>query len=59
MQGGCYGDSGGPLMRFHVQNGKYEVIGVFSSMAAKGCISLRPDVYTRVSKFVPWIKTSL
>ena len=39
-------------MKYDKTNGRYEIIGIFSLMASKGCVSLRPDVYTRVSEYL-------
>ena len=64
--GPCIMDSGGPLMKLDVINGKYEVVGIVSSAAEGsnlqgpgGCLGAKPAVYTRVSAFVPWIKESM
>ena len=63
--GTCKGDSGGPLMKLDVTSGKYEVVGIVSSSGNRdrqgplGCLGVKPDVYTRVSGFVPWIKESM
>ncbi|XP_036138349.1 chymotrypsin-1-like [Monomorium pharaonis] len=46
-EGACHGDSGGPL----VANGAQIGIVSFGNPCALGL----PDVYTRVSSFVPWI----
>ena len=65
IPGTCHGDSGGPLMKLDVTSGKYEVVGIVSQndekggMGPKGCLGPMPDVYTRVSAFVPWIKESM
>ncbi|KAL0124388.1 hypothetical protein PUN28_006310 [Cardiocondyla obscurior] len=50
-EGACHGDSGGPL----VANGAQIGIVSFGSPCAIGY----PDVYTRVSSFVPWINANL
>ncbi|CAL7948237.1 unnamed protein product [Xylocopa violacea] len=47
-EGACHGDSGGPLVANGVQIG----IVSFGTPCARG----KPDVYTRVSSFVSWIK---
>jgi secreted trypsin-like serine protease len=65
IPGVCKGDSGGPLMKFDVASGKYEVVGIVSQsdenggVGPKACLGPMPDVYTRVSAFVPWIKESM
>ncbi|XP_018356665.1 PREDICTED: trypsin 5G1-like [Trachymyrmex septentrionalis] len=50
-EGACYGDSGGPLVANKVQIG----IVSFGNPCALGY----PDIYTRVSSFVPWINEHL
>ncbi|XP_076394333.1 transmembrane protease serine 9 [Megachile rotundata] len=47
-EGACNGDSGGPLVVNNVQ------VGVVSFGIP--CGVGKPDVYTRVSSFIPWIK---
>ena len=69
VPGPCMGDSGGPLMKLDVTRGKYEVVGIVSSInefnswnefeGPGGCLGPKPAVYTRVSAFVPWIKESM
>ena len=66
IPGFCHGDSGGPLMKFDITSGKYEVVGIVSRFdewrdpqGPRGCLSSTPAVYTRVSAFVPWIKESM
>ena len=51
----CNGDSGGPLMSL---NSDYQWVanGVVSS-GTYSCDSVIPGVYTRVSKYVGWIKS--
>ena len=57
-QGACFGDSGGPLMMKNTQNdNEYEIIGVLSFI--ESCESLEPDVYVRVSEYMPWIERNL
>jgi len=51
----CQGDSGGPL--YVVESSKYFQVGVTSHGA--GCAQPdSPGVYSRVSKFLSWIKTN-
>ena len=66
IPGFCHGDSGGPLMKFDITIGKYEVVGIVSRFdewrdpqGPRGCLGSTPAVYTRVSAFVPWIKESM
>ena len=66
IPGFCHGDSGGPLMKFDITSGQYEVVGIVSHFdewkdpqGPRGCLGSTPAVYTRVSAFVPWIKESM
>lgn len=47
-EGGCMGDSGGPL----ASNGRVAGIVSYGIPCAKG----HPDVYTRVSEYIDWIQ---
>ncbi|CAK9799736.1 Chymotrypsin-like protease CTRL-1 [Anthophora plagiata] len=49
----CQGDSGGPLIVY--ENGTPLQVGVVSYGDAS-CPSGRPDVFTRVSKYIEWIQ---
>ncbi|XP_037928503.1 chymotrypsin-1-like [Teleopsis dalmanni] len=51
-QGACVGDSGGPLVT--TQTGVTQLVGIVSYGTAT-CAQGRPDVYTRVSSFLPYI----
>ncbi|KAK9878852.1 hypothetical protein WA026_003686 [Henosepilachna vigintioctopunctata] len=52
----CQGDSGGPLI---IQNnGKYEVVGIVSWGVGCGRPGY-PGVYTRVSKYLSWLRRNL
>ena len=41
-----------------VDNDRYETVGIVSFGSIK-CDSSTPGVYTRVSKFLPWIKDNI
>ena len=66
IPGVCRGDSGGPLMKIDVASGKFEVVGIVAArdewsepQGPKGCLGPMPDIYTRVSAFVRWIKKNM
>ncbi|KAL7646386.1 UNVERIFIED_CONTAM: hypothetical protein RMT77_003299 [Armadillidium vulgare] len=50
----CTGDSGGPLL-IRLSNFQYALIGV-TSFGRKCGDFKHPGIYTRVSRFVPWIR---
>lgn len=52
----CNGDSGGPLIQ--VINGKKMLVGLVS-WGENGCKATMPNVYTRISTYVDWIKTNM
>nr|XP_039269682.1 A disintegrin and metalloproteinase with thrombospondin motifs gon-1-like isoform X5 [Styela clava] len=53
----CAGDSGGPLI--HKQGDKYILRGI-TSFGAKVCgVPARPGVYTRVSRYISWIRRKM
>lgn len=57
--GACLGDSGGPLVGY---SGKTPVLlGLSSYVAVNGkfCDSRYPSVYTRVSSYLSWMKTTM
>ena len=59
VEGVCSGDSGGPLMKIDTKNADTQIIGIVSMGVKYGCISVIPDVYVRVSQYVPWINKNL
>ena len=60
LEGACHGDSGGPLMALNMETKEYHVIGITSrGFLNKGCVSIIPNVFVKVSYFVPWIKKTL
>lgn len=60
-QDSCRGDSGGPLMKTITVNGSmnYYVLGVVSFGPSPCGMEGWPGVYTRVTKYVPWIISKL
>ena len=57
--GACYGDSGGPLVGF---SGKTPVlVGIASFVITDGpyCNTSYPSVYTRVSVYLGWLKSTI
>ncbi|EDV91198.1 chymotrypsin-2 [Drosophila grimshawi] len=57
-QGSCYGDSGGPLTMTRGGGRQQQLVGVVSYGGAT-CAQGKPDVYTRVSRFLPYINKIL
>ncbi|XP_054934395.2 chymotrypsin-1-like [Dermacentor andersoni] len=54
-EGVCQGDSGGPVTIWRKRHRKYFQVGVISF--SEGCSKAgHPNVHTRVSHFVPWIR---
>jgi len=56
----CQGDSGGPIVRFI--EGEYQQVGIVSwgGTEDQGCaVEGYPGVYTRLSKYTPWIESVL
>ena len=52
----CEGDSGGPLVVVEDDQDRYQLAGILSW--GIGCSEAhQPGVYTRVSKFLPWIRS--
>ena len=49
--GGCYGDSGGPLIT--KSNNSFQLLGIVSY--GSGCDVKKPTVYTKVSHYYKWI----
>ncbi|KAK3896240.1 hypothetical protein Pcinc_000094 [Petrolisthes cinctipes] len=56
-QGTCIGDSGGPL-QCNMKDGRWYLAGItsFGSGCAKPGF---PDVYTRITYYLPWIKQQM
>ncbi|XP_053699174.1 trypsin-1-like [Sabethes cyaneus] len=53
----CQGDSGGPLQVFNNETRRYEIVGIVSW--GRACAQKNfPGVYTRVSRFLRWIKNN-
>uniref|UniRef100_A0A182Q977 Peptidase S1 domain-containing protein n=1 Tax=Anopheles farauti TaxID=69004 RepID=A0A182Q977_9DIPT len=53
----CQGDHGGPLTVQDADGGQ-TVIGVFSFVSVLGCDLDWPAVYTRLTKYLPWIEAN-
>ena len=59
LEGICNGDSGGPLMRIDIETGETQILGIVSMVVKKGCTTVIPAVFVRVSKYVDFIKRNL
>ena len=53
-------------MKIDIASGKFEVVGIVAagdewseSQGPNGCLGRMPDIYTRVSAFVRWIKKNM
>ena len=53
-------------MKIDVASGKFEIVGIVAArdewselQGPKGCLGPMPDIYTRVSAFVQWIKNNM
>ena len=55
IQGSCRGDSGIPLMWFDNVTERHQIIGIFSN-GQRSCVSIYPNVFTRVSTYISWIE---
>ncbi|KAF0304022.1 Trypsin-2 [Amphibalanus amphitrite] len=53
-QGVCDGDSGSPLLEF----GQFRVVGIVSTTIGPCALSIMPELYTRVSTYLDWIKNA-
>lgn len=56
QRGFCQGDIGSPLVI--VRDGVQFQVGIASTFAG-GCNTLQPSVYTRVTSFLPWIRSNM
>lgn len=52
----CHGDSGGPLMIPHFENGSFPFYQIGIVSYGYGCAQGVPGVYTNIQFFVDWIK---
>ena len=66
-EGPCYGDGGGPLVASKGPNDESAVlfgifsmdIDVWSNGTVRGCVNGITAVYTRVTKFLRWIRSHM
>ncbi|XP_073960699.1 phenoloxidase-activating factor 3-like [Choristoneura fumiferana] len=49
----CYGDSGGPLMRYTEK--RYELLGIVS-LGLRFCLTGKPGIYTHVTDYLVWLR---
>lgn len=56
QRGFCQGDIGSPLTI--LRNGVFFQVGIASTFPG-GCNTLQPSVYTRVTSFLPWIRSNM
>lgn len=53
----CRGDSGGPLVVWNKRRHRFVEVGIGSFQNHYSCVNAtQPDVFTRISTFVPWIR---
>lgn len=55
-KGGCFGDSGGPVMWLDPETNRYTLVGLVSFGSPK-CDTKIPTVNTDVSAFITWIRS--
>lgn len=55
----CPGDSGSPLMFYNREAGKWVAAGVVSFGLAKCGTAGWPGVYTRVDRYLEWIRRNM
>ncbi|XP_066906753.1 chymotrypsinogen A isoform X1 [Halyomorpha halys] len=57
-KGGCFGDSGGPVVWLDPETNKYTLVGLVS-FGSPRCDTKIPTVNTDVSAFISWIKNTI
>ncbi|CAH1401152.1 unnamed protein product [Nezara viridula] len=57
-KGGCFGDSGGPVVWLDPETNRYTLLGLVSFGSPK-CDTKIPTVNTDVSAFIPWIRSTI